>query len=48
MTLGAFRPLFTPGFEAYAQILRNLHGPHATLRAVLYYPRRLLLDWWEL
>jgi hypothetical protein len=48
MILGAFRPFFTPEFEANPQILRNLHGTDATLRAGLYYPRMLLLDWWEL
>jgi len=48
MTPGAFRPLFAPQLQAYAQILRNLHGPDATIRAGLYYPRMLLLDWWEL
>jgi hypothetical protein len=45
--LAALRKLFAPQLEAYAQILRNLHGPDATLRAGLYYPRMLLLDWWE-
>ena len=39
---------FAPQLEAYAQILRNLHGAEATVRAGLYYPRMLLLDWWEL
>ena len=47
-TLPALRKLFAPQLEAYAQILRNLHGPDAVLRAGLYYPRMLLLDWWEL
>jgi ATP-dependent exoDNAse (exonuclease V) beta subunit len=45
--LPALRKLFTPQLEAYAQILRNLHGPDAILRAGLYYPRMLLFDWWE-
>jgi ATP-dependent helicase/nuclease subunit A len=42
------RPLFAPQLEAYAQVLRNLHGPDAIVRAGLYYPRMLMLDWWEL
>jgi ATP-dependent helicase/nuclease subunit A len=42
------RALFAPQLEAYAKILRNLHGADAILRAGLYYPRMLLLDWWEL
>jgi ATP-dependent exoDNAse (exonuclease V) beta subunit len=40
--------LFAPQLEAYARILRNLHGADAVLRAGLYYPRMMLLDWWEL
>jgi ATP-dependent exoDNAse (exonuclease V) beta subunit len=42
------RKLFSPQLEAYAQILRNLHGAEATVRAGLYYPHTLLFDWWEL
>jgi hypothetical protein len=45
--LPTLRRLFAPQLEAYAQILRNLHGPDAILRAGLYYPRMLLFDWWE-
>jgi ATP-dependent exoDNAse (exonuclease V) beta subunit len=45
--LSTLRKLFAPQIETYAQILRNLHGPDATLRAGLYYPRMLLFDWWE-
>jgi ATP-dependent exoDNAse (exonuclease V) beta subunit len=45
--LSKLRPLFAPQLEAYGEILRNLHGADATLRAGLYYPRMLLLDWWE-
>lgn len=41
------RSLFAPQLEAYAAILRNLHGRDARIRAALYYPRMLLLDWWE-
>jgi ATP-dependent exoDNAse (exonuclease V) beta subunit len=46
--LSQLRPLFAPQLESYAQILRNLHGQDATLRAGLYYPRMLQFDWWEL
>ncbi|MGB6193227.1 MAG: UvrD-helicase domain-containing protein [Terracidiphilus sp.] len=42
------RSLFAPQLEAYAAILRNLHGKEARIRAALYYPRMLLLDWWEI
>jgi len=44
----ALRPLFAPQIEAYARVLRNLHGADAVVRAGLYYPRMLMLDWWEL
>jgi ATP-dependent exoDNAse (exonuclease V) beta subunit len=43
-----FRALFAPQIEAYAKIMRNLHGAGARIFAGLYYPRMLLLDWWEL
>jgi ATP-dependent helicase/nuclease subunit A len=46
--LSEFRKLFAPQLEAYATMLRNLLGADAVLRAGLYYPRMLLLDWWEL
>jgi ATP-dependent helicase/nuclease subunit A len=46
--LPSLRMLFAPQLEAYAKILRNLHGPGTVLRAGLYYPRMLLFDWWEL
>jgi ATP-dependent exoDNAse (exonuclease V) beta subunit len=46
--LPELRNLFAPQLEAYAQILRNLHGQDAVLRAGLYYPRMLLLDCWEI
>jgi ATP-dependent exoDNAse (exonuclease V) beta subunit len=42
------RPLFTPQLEAYAEVLRNLHGPNTQIRAALYYPRMLLFDWWQI
>jgi ATP-dependent exoDNAse (exonuclease V) beta subunit len=40
--------LFAPQIEAYAQVLRNLRGKDTPIRAGLYYPRMLLLDWWEM
>jgi ATP-dependent helicase/nuclease subunit A len=42
------RPLFAGQPEAYARVLRNLHGDDSVIRAGLYYPRMLVLDWWEL
>ncbi len=47
VALPALRTLFAPQLEAYAAVLRNLHGAHAQLRAALYYPRMLLFDWWQ-
>jgi ATP-dependent exoDNAse (exonuclease V) beta subunit len=41
------RKIFAPQIEAYAQVLRNLHGADAAVRGALYYPRMLKLDWWE-
>ena len=46
--LPELRSLFAPQIAAYAQILRNLHGPDAPVRAGLYYPRMLQLDWWQI
>ena len=46
--LPQLRPLFAPQLEAYAQVLRNLHGADHVIRAGLYYPRMSLLDWWEI
>jgi ATP-dependent exoDNAse (exonuclease V) beta subunit len=46
--LARLRPLFAPQIEAYAQVLRNLHGADAVIRAGLYYPRMRAIDWWEL
>ena len=42
------RALFASQLEAYARVLRNLHGDDLVIRAALYYPRMLVLDWWEL
>jgi ATP-dependent helicase/nuclease subunit A len=46
--LAQLRTLFAPQLEAYAHVLRNLHRGDAVIRAGLYYPRMLLLDWWEI
>jgi ATP-dependent exoDNAse (exonuclease V) beta subunit len=46
--LPELRRIFAPQLMTYAQVLRNLHGQDAVIRAGLYYPRMLLLDWWEL
>jgi ATP-dependent exoDNAse (exonuclease V) beta subunit len=49
--LPEFRTLFAPQVEAYAEMLRQLHGPDergCAIQAGLYYPRMLLLDSWEL
>ena len=45
--LAQLRPLFAAQLEAYALVLRSLHGVDAVIRAGLYYPRMLALDWWE-
>ncbi len=46
--LPELRRIFAPQSEAYAKVLRNLHGEGATVRGALYYPRMSLLDWWEI
>jgi ATP-dependent exoDNAse (exonuclease V) beta subunit len=46
--VAALRGMFRPQLEAYAEVLRRLHGESKPLRAGLYYPRMLLLDWWEM
>ncbi|HEU5352220.1 MAG TPA: UvrD-helicase domain-containing protein [Terracidiphilus sp.] len=46
--LPELRTLFAPQLQAYAAVLRLLHGPQAQLRAALYYPRLLQFDWWEI
>jgi ATP-dependent helicase/nuclease subunit A len=45
--LPQFRATFAPQLERYSAILRNRLGSTAKLRVGLYYPRMLLLDWWE-
>ena len=46
--LPEFRQLFAPQIEAYSELLLRLHGAEIRIIAGLYYPRMLLLDWWEL
>jgi ATP-dependent exoDNAse (exonuclease V) beta subunit len=48
VALPELRREFAPQIEAYAKVLRNLHGADAAVRGGLYYPRMALLDWWEL
>jgi ATP-dependent helicase/nuclease subunit A len=45
--LPKMRDIFAPQLEAYAAVLRNLHGNDAPIYAGLYYPRMSLFDWWE-
>jgi ATP-dependent exoDNAse (exonuclease V) beta subunit len=46
--LPELREIFAPQLEAYAEVLRKLHGKEAKIRAGLYYPRMSQFDWWEL
>jgi ATP-dependent exoDNAse (exonuclease V) beta subunit len=46
--LPELRKTFAPQLEAYAKVLRKLHGKEETIRAGLYYPRLLCFDWWEI
>ena len=46
--LPELRELFAPQLEAYARILRGLHGADARVCAGLYYPRMAQFDWWEM
>jgi ATP-dependent exoDNAse (exonuclease V) beta subunit len=46
--LPELRKIFAPQLEAYSRVLRNLRGADALIHAGLYYPRMLLLDWWQL
>jgi ATP-dependent exoDNAse (exonuclease V) beta subunit len=45
--LPQLREIFAPQVEAYAELLRKLHGSETPIFAGLYYPRMLLLDWWQ-
>jgi ATP-dependent exoDNAse (exonuclease V) beta subunit len=47
-TLPELRTLFAPQLQAYAAVLRQLHGADVRIHAALYYPRMLQLDWWDL
>ena len=42
------RRIFAPQIEAYATVLRNLHGASATVFGGLYYPRMAQFDWWKI
>ncbi len=46
--LPELRRIFAPQLEAYATILRQLHGAETPMCAALYYPRMSLFDWWEI
>jgi ATP-dependent helicase/nuclease subunit A len=46
--LPKLRKEFAPQLAAYAQVLRQMHGSGAQLRAGLYYPRMPAFDWWEI
>jgi ATP-dependent exoDNAse (exonuclease V) beta subunit len=46
--LPRLRALFEPQLQAYAEVLRKLHGQSVQIHAGLYYPRMLLFDWWEI
>jgi ATP-dependent exoDNAse (exonuclease V) beta subunit len=48
VALPQMREIFAPQVNAYAELLRKLHGADAQIRAGLYYPRMFLFDWWEL
>ena len=39
---------FAPQIEAYAKVLRNLHGASAPVFGGLYYPRMSQFDWWKI
>jgi ATP-dependent helicase/nuclease subunit A len=47
LALPELRKVFAQQLEAYAAVLRMLHGDSTPIRAALYYPRMSLLDWWE-
>ncbi len=47
VALPELRELFAPQLEAYARVLRNLHGADSPIHAGLYYPRMAQFDWWE-
>jgi ATP-dependent exoDNAse (exonuclease V) beta subunit len=45
--LPELRRLFAAQLEAYAEVLRMLHGDGKPIRAAIYYPLMKALDWWE-
>ena len=44
--LPELRLLFAAQLEAYAEVLRMLHGDGRPIRAAIYYPLMKALDWW--
>jgi ATP-dependent exoDNAse (exonuclease V) beta subunit len=46
--LPRLRALFAQQLQAYAEVLRKLHGDDVQIHAGLYYPRMLQFDWWEI
>lgn len=46
--LPELRDLFAPQLEAYARMLRGLHGADVRVCAGLYYPRMGQFDWWPI
>ncbi len=45
--LASERALYAPQLNAYARVLRALHGADISLRLGLYYPAITTLDWWD-
>jgi len=45
--LPTLRERFRPQLEAYAAMLKNLHGEDVIIHLGLYYPRIQKLDWWK-
>jgi ATP-dependent exoDNAse (exonuclease V) beta subunit len=45
--LPELRRIFAAQLEAYAEVLRMLHGDGKPIRAAIYYPLMKALDWWE-
>jgi ATP-dependent exoDNAse (exonuclease V) beta subunit len=48
VALAELRRVFAPQIEAYASVLRNLHGASAAVFGGLYYPRMAQFDWWKI
>jgi len=47
LLLASERALYAPQLQAYARVLRALHGPGTRLRLGLYYTAIATLDWWN-